>query len=105
MILSFADHETEKVFSGQRSRKLPAEIQEKARRKLLLLHAAVLISDLRLPPSNMLEKLAGRPDYWSIRINRQWRICFVWKERVPSEAKGKEAPGDSYSVEINNHYA
>jgi proteic killer suppression protein len=105
MILSFADDETKKVFDGIRSKKLPNEMQNAARRKLLMIHAAVLVSDLRLPPSNRLEKLEGTVDRWSIRVNRQWRICFTWKERQPDEETGKETPGDAYQVEISNHYA
>ncbi len=104
MIMSFADDESRKIFDGERSKKLPTEIQGKARAKLLILNAAVLVSDLRLPPSNKLEKLVGHVNRWSIRVNRQWRVCFVWRERNPEPSNGKETPGDAYDVEINNHY-
>ena len=79
MIESFASKETEKIFSGQISRKLPRDIQRTARRKLLYLHEAEDVQDLRAPPGNRLEKLSGdRAGQYSIRINDQWRICFEW---------------------------
>lgn len=79
MIESFASKETEKIFQGQISRKLPRDIQKNARRKLLYLHEAEDIQDLRAPPGNRLEKLSGdRAGQYSIRINDQWRICFYW---------------------------
>lgn len=79
MILSFADKETEKIWRGERSRRLPFDIQDVALRKLRLLHAAKLPGDLRIPPGNRLEALKGeRKGQWSIRINDQWRICFRW---------------------------
>lgn len=81
MIRSFADKDTEKLFDRRRSGKLPQDIQNTARRKLEILHAAGNIQDLRNPPSNHLEKLKGeRKDQHSIRINDQWRICFRWHE-------------------------
>ena len=81
MIESFADPETEKIFQGFRSRKLPSEIQKTARRKLLYLHDAQDLQDLLAPPGNRLEKLAGdRAGQHSIRINDQWRICFTWQQ-------------------------
>ncbi|MFZ6007218.1 MAG: type II toxin-antitoxin system RelE/ParE family toxin [Nitrospirota bacterium] len=77
MIRSFACKETERLFKGMRSRKLPHDIQERAFIKLAQLDAAVIVDDLRLPPSNRLEALSGkRKGQWSIRINNQWRICF-----------------------------
>jgi proteic killer suppression protein len=80
MIKSFADKETEKVFQREFSRKLPTNIQRRARIKLEILDAASVLQDLRIPPSIRLEKLAGnRQGQHSIRINNQWRICFVWK--------------------------
>mgnify|MGYP001607163090 FL=1 len=80
MIKGFADRETVKVFNREFSRKLPSDIQRPARRKLEILNAAGALQDLRLPPSNRLEKLSGnRQGQHSIRINDQWRICFVWK--------------------------
>ena len=81
MIRSWADAEAEKIFNLQRSRKLPPDLQRVALRKLLMLEAAVSIQDLMVPPANRLEKLKGdREGQWSIRINDQWRICFVWRE-------------------------
>jgi len=77
MIESFADAETEKVFRGERSCKLPPAIQRAARRKLLYLHTAEDLRDLAAPAGNRLEKLTGdRAGQHSIRINDQWRICF-----------------------------
>lgn len=79
MIENFADPETEKIFDGIVSRKLPTTIQKTARRKLLYLHDAQDLQDLLAPPGNRLEKLAGdRAGQYSIRINDQWRICFKW---------------------------
>ena len=80
MIRSFKDVETEKIFDGQRSRKLPPDIQNVARRKLVFLDLAQKLKDLRVPPANQLEALKGdRKGQHSIHINRQWRICFVWR--------------------------
>jgi proteic killer suppression protein len=71
--------ETEKIFRGQISRKLPLEIQRAARRKLLYLDSAEDLQDLKAPPGNRLERLKGnRAGQYSIRINDQWRICFEW---------------------------
>ena len=79
MIKSFGNKETEKVWNGQRSKKLPNDIQEIARRKLRMLDNSQDIQDLRIPPSNRLEKLGGKlNDFHSIRINNQWRIIFIW---------------------------
>lgn len=76
---SFACAETERLFNDEWSPRLPAQIQRVARRKLLLLHQARLLSDLRAPPGNRLEQLKGdRLGQHSIRINDQWRICFRW---------------------------
>lgn len=84
MIQSFADGETELIWQGRRSQKLPGDIQSTALRKLRLLHAARRLQDLRVPPGNRLEALKGdRVGQWSIRINDQWRICFVWEEGGP----------------------
>lgn len=88
MIKSFADKETEKVFNRKFSKKLPPEIQRPARRKLEILNAAETLQDLRTPPSNHLEKLSGsRKGQHSIRINDQWRICFVWNESDADEVE------------------
>ena len=81
MIENFADTETEKVFRGIVSKKLPRDIQKTARRKLLYLHDAENLQDLLAPPGNRLEKLRGdRAGQHSIRINDQWRICFEWHQ-------------------------
>ncbi|MEQ9423010.1 MAG: type II toxin-antitoxin system RelE/ParE family toxin [Cyclobacteriaceae bacterium] len=81
MILSFGSKETEKVWNGVRIRKWPMEIQTTGRRKLRMLNNSQNIGDLRIPPSNRLEKLAGNlKDFHSIRINDQWRIIFIWEE-------------------------
>jgi toxin HigB-1 len=80
MIESFACAETEKIFRGQVSRRLPADIQRTARRKLLQLQAAVQLPDMAVPPRNRLEPLKGRrAGQHSVRINDQWRICYRWK--------------------------
>jgi proteic killer suppression protein len=81
MIKSFADPEAQLIWSGRRSQKLLAEIQNVALRKLRLLNQAQTLNDLRVPPGNRLEALrADRQGQHSIRINDQWRICFVWTE-------------------------
>lgn len=79
MIRSFADPETEKLWRGIRSRRIPADVQHRALIKLQLIDAAVELAFLRLPPGNRLEALKGnRTGQHSIRINDQWRICFTW---------------------------
>ncbi|HEV7228259.1 type II toxin-antitoxin system RelE/ParE family toxin [Brevundimonas sp.] len=81
MIRSFRDRETEKVWSGDRSRRLPGDIQEAALRKLRLLNRAAKVDDMKVPPGNRLEALSGdRRGQHSIRINQQWRICFRWSD-------------------------
>ena len=81
MIENFAGTETEKIFRGIVSKKLPRDIQKTARRKLLYLHDAENLQDLLAPPGNRLEKLHGnRVGQHSIRINDQWRICFKWHQ-------------------------
>ena len=93
MIKSFRDKETEKVFNRQRSRKLPGDIQQIALRKLRMLNRAQSLQDLRVPPANRLEKLAGdRTGQFSIRINDQWPICFIWQD------------GDVLGVEIVDYH-
>jgi len=80
MIKSFYSKETEKVWNGIQSSKLPIEIQLTARRKLRMINNSVNMNDLRIPPSNRLEKLKGdKSGYHSIRINDQWRIVFKYK--------------------------
>jgi proteic killer suppression protein len=79
MIKSFGDKESEKIWKGFLLKKLPNEIQDVARRKFRMINNAQDINDLRIPPANRLEKLKGdQQDYYSIRINNQWRIIFKW---------------------------
>ena len=93
MIRSFKCSETEKVYKRIISRKLPQDIQRVALRKLWLLDAAVDLKELRIPPNNRLETLSGdRKGQHSIRINRQWRICFRWRS------------GDAFEVEIVDYH-
>jgi len=93
VIKSFASKETEKLFKRQFSRKIPQSVHQIARRKLEILDAAEVLQDLRIPPSNHLEKLSGdRKGQYSIRINIRWRICFEWRE------------GDAYNVEIVDYH-
>ena len=93
MIKSFRDREAERIFNEQRSRKLPSAIQRTALRKLVQLDNAVTVNDLRVPPGNRLEALkGGRKGQHSIRINDQWRLCFVWTD------------GDAYNVEIADYH-
>ena len=93
MIKSFADAETQRVFDRQFSKKLPGDIQSIALRKLRMLNNAHAINDLRSPPANHLEKLGGsRQGQHSIRINDQWRVCFVWQG------------GDAYEVGIVDYH-
>ena len=88
MISSFADKETEKIWDGYTSRKFPSTIQQTARRKLVHIHAAASINDLRVPPGNRLEKLQGNlQDLYSIRINGQWRIIFRWDDGHAAEVE------------------
>jgi proteic killer suppression protein len=88
MIESFAYQETEKIFSGQVSRKLPTTIQRAARRKLLYLEDADDLRDLRSPPGNRLEQFRGdRAGQYSIRINDQWRICFTWQDNMAQQVR------------------
>lgn len=93
MIRNFADKEAEKVWKGTPSRRLPADIQAVARRKLRMLNSAATLDDLRIPPANRLEALRGdRKGQYSIRINDQWRVCFRWKG------------GDVHDVEIVDYH-
>ena len=88
MIRTFGDKETEKIWQGTRSAKLPNQIQQVARRKLRMINNAVSINDLRIPPANKLEELKGRlKEHYSIRINEQWRIIFKWKSTDAFEVK------------------
>lgn len=93
MILSFGNTETEKIWNGIRVKKLPVEIQNTGRRKLRMINNSVDIADLRIPPANRLEKLSGNlKDYYSIRINDQWRIIFKWQA------------GNAFEVEIIDYH-
>jgi proteic killer suppression protein len=89
MIRSFRDRDTERLFHRERPRNLPEAVARTVLRKLVMLDAAMELADLRVPPGNRLEKLGGdRHGQHSIRINEQWRICFVWRA------------GDAHDVEI-----
>lgn len=93
MIRSFADRDTEELFDGGNPRRVPPEVRARARRKLDLVNAAASLSDLRVPPGNMLEALHGdRKGQYSIRINDQWRICFRF------------AAGEARDVEIVDYH-
>ena len=84
MIIGFASRETEKIWRGEVSRRLPHEIQQVALRKLFMLDKAQTLIDLKIPPANRLEALKNdRKGQHSIRINDQWRICFVWTGNGP----------------------
>ena len=88
MIKTFRDKATEAVFSGESPKGFPADLVKVARRKLRYLHAANALGDLRAPPGNRLETLAGdRKGQHSIRINDQFRVCFVWTAEGPTEVE------------------
>ena len=86
MIISFGSKDTEKIWNGERVKNMPLEIQKVGRRKLRMLNNSIDLSDLRIPPSNRLEKLKGN-DFYSIRINDQWRIVFRWDSGHTSEVE------------------
>jgi len=93
MIISFRDKETARLMSREPSRRLPSDIQGTALRKLLMLDAAISLNDLKVPPANQLEKLGkDRTGQYSIRINKQWRICFRWQQ------------GNAHDVEITDYH-
>ncbi len=93
MIQSFGSVDTEKIWQGEQIKKLPVEIQHVGRRKLRMLNNSMNLQDLKSPPANRLEKLSGRSkNYYSIRINDQWRIVFKWKNN------------HSYEVEIMDYH-
>jgi proteic killer suppression protein len=93
MIKTFGDKESSNIWNGIRSKKLPNEIQDVARRKLRMINNAQDVNDLRIPPANRLEILKGKlEDYYSIRINNQWRIIFQWLNN------------DSYDVKIVDYH-
>ncbi len=88
MLRSFADNDTERVWQRKPVRKLDQGTQRIALRKLLILDAADALGDLRVPPGNRLEKLKGdRAGTYSIRVNRQWRICFRWTAAGPQDVE------------------
>lgn len=93
MIKGFKSKETAKIWEGFKSLRLPGDIQDAARKKLRMLNNAKDLNDLRIPPNNRLEALKGNREGWhSIRINSQWRICFVWEN------------GDATNVEIVDYH-
>mgnify|MGYP001605607057 CR=1 FL=1 len=93
MLKSFKDSETEKIWHGEFSKKLPTDIQDVARRKLRMLNNSLSINDLRMPRNNRLELLKGdRKGFFSIRISDQWRVCFRWVE------------GNCFDVEIVDYH-
>jgi proteic killer suppression protein len=92
MIKSFADKDTERLWNRQHARSIPTDVQRRARRKLLMLNAAESLQDLRSPPGNRLEELRGdRKGQHSIRVNEQFRVCFVWKG------------SDAYELEVTDY--
>lgn len=93
MIKSFGSKETEKIWNGERSKKLPNEIQNIARRKLRMINNSQDLQDLRIPPSNRLEKLGGNlKEFYSIRVNKQWRIIFKWEN------------GNCFEIDITDYH-
>ena len=93
MIKTFANKETSAVFANQRVRRFGSDWLQAARRKLAMLNRVATVEELRIPPGNRLERLSGdREGQWSIRINDQWRVCFVWRE------------GHAYDVDIVDHH-
>ena len=93
MIKSFTCKETQKIFNREFSKKLPSDIHVIAFRKLRMLNRSYTLDDLRVPPSNHLEKLKGdKEGFYSIRINDQWRICFKWED------------GNAFEVEIVDYH-
>ena len=93
VIKSFKGRETQQIFTRQRSRRLPSDIQQVALRKLRMLNNAHALNDLQVPPANRLEKLAGdRAGQYSIRLNDRWRVCFAWCD------------SDAYDVEIVDYH-
>lgn len=93
MIRSFGDKRTQKIWDGEWVKGYSTDLQSIARRKLRMLNNSIDIKDLNIPPSNRLEKLKGdRKDYYSIRVNEQWRIIFQWKN------------GNSFNVELLDYH-
>lgn len=88
MIVSFGNKETEKIWQGQRVSKIPLTVQEVGRRKLRMINNAVDLADMRIPPANRLEKLSGDlKNFYSVRINDQWRVIFKWNAGNASEVE------------------
>lgn len=93
MIKSFKDNNTESIWNGDFVKKIPEDIQKIGRRKLRMLNSSIQLNDLKVPPANHLEKLKNdRQGQYSIRINDQWRVCFVWRN------------GHSYDVQIVDYH-
>ncbi|MDN5940827.1 MAG: type II toxin-antitoxin system RelE/ParE family toxin [Nitrospira sp.] len=93
MIKSFRDKDTERIWNREPSKRLSAELQRTTLRKLVAIDGAEALQDLRIPPGNRLEKLsASRHGQMSMRVNDQWRICFIWKD------------GDAHEVEIVDYH-
>lgn len=88
VLRSFRDKDTEAIWRRQRSRRFDRPMQRAAWRKLAMLDAAETLADLRVPPGNRLEKLSGdRAGQYSIRVNQQWRVCFVWSDAGPEDVE------------------
>jgi proteic killer suppression protein len=88
MIVSFGSKDTENIWNGNRIRKPSLKLQEVVRRKLRMLNNSIDLNDLRIPPSNRLEKLSGKlKEFYSIRVNNQWRIIFRWNKSNASDVK------------------
>jgi proteic killer suppression protein len=106
MIGTFRNNATRSVFEGIQTRQYPPDIQSVARRKLVILDHARELRDLRSPPGNRLETLKGnRLGQYSIRINDQWRVCFVWREVVEADISGKmQTVGSAFDVEIVDYH-
>ena len=93
MIGSFKDSDTESIFRRNRVNRFSVELQRQTQRKLGILNSALDLNDLRIPPGNRLEKLSGNRDgQYSIRVNEQWRICFVWEG------------SDAWGVELTDYH-
>jgi proteic killer suppression protein len=93
MVVSFRDKETERLWQSGRSRRLPADVQRRAFKKLAILNAAVTLDNLKIPPGNQLEALRGeRAGQHSIRSSDQYRVCFVWRD------------GNAFEVEIVDYH-
>lgn len=93
MIKTFANKETAALFADEKVRRLPPEIRQVARRKLAQLHQVTNVEALRIPPGNQLELLSGdRAGRWSIRVNDQWRVCFIFED------------GNAFEVEITDYH-